>query len=127
MSEDLYEQGLKIRRQVMGDAYVDRALASADEFSAEMQKLVTETAWGRVWSRPGLDRKTRSLLNLAMLPALNRMHEFRGHVRGAVNNGCTEDEIREALLQVAIYCGMPAALEAFRNAREVLDEMAAEN
>lgn len=123
MSADLFEQGLKVRREVMGDAFVDRALASIDDFTRELQTLVTETAWGKIWSRPGLDRKTRSLLNLAMLSALNRPTEFKGHVRGAVNNGCTEAEIRETLLQVAVYCGLPAGIEAFRLAREVLAEM----
>lgn len=123
MSENLFEQGLKVRREVMGDAFVDRALAGVDDFTRELQSLVTETAWGKIWSRPGLDRKTRSLLNLAMLSALNRPTEFKGHVRGALNNGCTETEIRETLLQVAVYCGMPAGIEAFRLAREVLAEM----
>ncbi|MCC5809687.1 MAG: 4-carboxymuconolactone decarboxylase [Ectothiorhodospiraceae bacterium] len=126
MTDELYEQGLKIRREVMGDAYVDKALSNVNAFNRDIQQLVTETAWGKVWSRPGLDRKTRSLLNLAMLSALNRPDEFKGHVRGALNNGCSEEEIRETLLQVAIYCGMPAALEAFRNARAVIDEMSAE-
>lgn len=123
MSDERFEKGLKVRREVMGDAFVDRALAQMDAFSGEFQQLVTSVAWGDIWSRPGLERKTRSLLNLAMLVALNRGHEFKGHVRGAINNGCTEAEIKEVLLQAAIYCGMPAGVEAFRNAREVLEEM----
>lgn len=126
MSKKLFEQGLKVRREVMGDAFVDRALDGIDDFTRDLQSLVTETAWGKIWNRPGLDRKTRSLLNLAMLSALNRPQEFKGHVRGAINNGCTEDEIREVLLQVAVYCGMPAGIEAFRLAREVLTALDAE-
>src|SRR5919205_905904 len=100
-----YEQGLAIRRQVMGDEYVDAALERVTPFSEPMQQLVTEFCWGAVWSRPGLDRRTRSLINLAMLTALGRMHEFRVHVRGAINNGCTTEEIRETLLQATVYCG----------------------
>jgi 4-carboxymuconolactone decarboxylase len=123
MSDERFEKGLKIRREVMGDAFVDRALAQMDDFSREFQQLVTSVAWGDVWGRPGLDRKTRSLLNLGMLVALNRGQEFKGHVRGALNNGVTEDEIKEVLLQCAVYCGMPAAVEAFRNAREVLEQV----
>ncbi|SRR5690554_3628803 len=123
MNNERYERGLKVRREVMGDAFVDRALANSDEFSQEFQNLVTSVAWGDIWTRPGLDRKTRSLINLGMLVALNRGQEFKGHVRGAINNGCTEDEIREVLLQAAVYCGMPAGVEAFRNAREVLEEL----
>lgn len=126
MSDDLFDQGIKVRRKVMGDAFVDRALASIDDFTRDLQGLVTEVAWGRIWSRPGLDHKTRSLLNLAMLSALNRPTEFKGHVRGAINNGCTQEEIRETLLQVAAYCGMPAGIEAFRLAREVIAEMEAQ-
>jgi 4-carboxymuconolactone decarboxylase len=121
-----YARGLATRREVLGDEYVDRSLRNANEFSAAAQELVTEYCWGAVWSRPGLDRRTRSLINLAMLTALGRMHEFRVHVRGAINNGCTTEEIGETLLQATVYCGAPAGLESFREAQAVLDEMAAE-
>jgi len=117
-----YERGLATRREVLGADYVDRALAGATEFSAPLQELVTEYCWGAVWTREGLERRTRSLLNLAMLTALNRPHELAGHVRGAVNNGCSEVEIRETLLQAAVYCGLPAALDAFRVAERTLRE-----
>jgi 4-carboxymuconolactone decarboxylase len=117
-----YEQGLATRRQVLGAEYVDKALDGATPFTRPMQELVTEYCWGAVWSREGLDRRTRSLINLGMLTALNRSHELAGHVRGALNNGCTEEEIQETLLQAAVYCGMPAGLEAFRVAERVLDE-----
>lgn len=126
MSNDVFDKGLKVRREVMGDEFVDKALTGTDQFSEDLQQLVTEVAWGKIWTRPGLDRKTRSLLNLAMLSALNRSQEFKGHVRGAINNGCTPEEIREVLLQVAVYCGMPAGVEAFRNAREVFTQMESE-
>ena len=109
-----FEAGMQVRRDVLGAEHVERSMANASEFAMPMQELVTEFCWGRVWTRPGLDRRTRSLLNLGMLTALNRMHEFGVHVRGAVNNGCTVDEIREVLLQTAVYCGVPAALESFR-------------
>jgi 4-carboxymuconolactone decarboxylase len=121
-----YARGLATRREVLGDAHVDRSLADATEFTSVAQEFVTESCWGDVWTRPGLDRRTRSLINLAMLTALNRMHEFRVHVRGAVNNGCTIEEIRETLLQAIVYCGAPAGLESFRQAQAVLDELAAE-
>ena len=123
MTSDTYERGLAVRKAVLGSDYVEKALASADEFSQPMQELVTEYCWGAVWGREGLPRKTRSMLNLAMLSALNRSHEFRGHVRGALNNGVTRAEICEVLLQVAVYCGMPAGMEAFRVAREVFAEV----
>jgi 4-carboxymuconolactone decarboxylase len=116
-----FEDGLAVRREVLGDDYVDRAMAGADELTRPLQELVTEYCWGTVWTRPGLPRKTRSLVNLAMLTALNRPHELKLHVRGALRNGCTRDEIREVLLQTAIYCGVPAAIDGFRVAREVLD------
>jgi 4-carboxymuconolactone decarboxylase len=122
----LYEDGLAVRREVLGTEYVDRSLAQATEFSEPIQELVTEYCWGAVWTRPGLDRRTRSILNIGMLTALNRMHELGAHVRGAVRNGVTEDEIREVLLQSAIYVGVPAALESFRVAQRILDELAAE-
>jgi 4-carboxymuconolactone decarboxylase len=113
---------MSIRRAVLGNEYVDASLASTDEFMAPFMQLATEYCWGEVWARPGLDRKTRSLLNLAMLTALNRPAELRLHVRGALNNGCTSAEIREVLLQAAIYCGMPAAVDALKTAREVIAE-----
>lgn len=118
-----FEQGLEVRRQVLGNDHVARSLDQVTEFSRPVQELVTETAWGDVWSRPDLDRRTRSLLNLAVLTALNRMHEFGVHVRGAVRNGCTVTEIQETLLQTAVYCGAPAALESFRVAERVLKEL----
>ena len=120
-----YERGLATRREVLGDDHVERSLRDATDFSGPAQEFVTEFCWGDVWTRPGLDRRTRSLINLAMLTALNRMHEFRVHVRGAVNNGCTVEEIRETLLQALVYCGAPAGLQSFREAEAVLDEMAA--
>jgi 4-carboxymuconolactone decarboxylase len=117
-----YEAGMRNRRKVMGDEFVDRALANADEFNTPLQELVTEYCWEAIWGRPGLEHKTRSLLNLAMLTALNRPHELRGHLVGALRNGCTPDEIREVLLQAAVYAGVPAGVDAFRIAREVLAE-----
>ena len=116
------EAGLKVRREVLGDDYVNRSMQQADEFTRPFQELVSEYCWGAVWARPGLPRRTRSLLNIAMLTALNRPHEVRLHLKGALNNGCSRDEIREVLLQAAIYCGVPAALDSFRIAREVFKE-----
>jgi 4-carboxymuconolactone decarboxylase len=126
MNRDLYEAGLATRRAVIGDAYVDASLAAATDFSMDMQELVTQYCWGDVWNRPGLARRDRSLINLAMITALNRPHEFKVHVRGAVNNGVTRDEIKEVLLQTAVYCGAPAALESFRLAAEVFATLDAE-
>lgn len=123
MNQDLFDRGLKVRREVLGAEYVDASIANADDFNRPMQELVTQFAWGEVWNRPGLDRRTRSLLNLAMITALNRPHELELHVRGAVNNGVTTEEMREVFLQTAVYCGMPAALDGFRVARKVLKEM----
>jgi 4-carboxymuconolactone decarboxylase len=123
MDEQDFERGLAMRKAVLGDAYVEKALASADDFSRPLQDLVTSFAWGQVWTREELPPRTRSLVNLAMLAALNRPHELRIHLRGAVNNGCTNEEIREVLLQTAVYCGFPAAIDAFRAAREVLVEL----
>jgi len=119
-----YELGLDMRRQVLGAEHVDRSLARASDFGRPMQEFVTETCWGDIWTRPGLEPKLRSLLNLAMLTALGRMHEFAVHVRGAVRNDCTREEIQEVLLQTAVYCGAPAALESFRVAEKVLAELA---
>lgn len=126
MNDDRYRRGLAIRREVLGEAHVDRSLAGVSDFSRPVQEFVTSAAWGDIWSRPGLDRRTRSLLNLVMLTALNRNHELGVHVRGAVTNGCTEGEIQEALMQAAVYCGAPAALESFRVAERVLGEITAE-
>lgn len=126
MNDDLFEAGLEVRREVLGAAYVDRSLHAADDFSADFQRLVTEYCWGASWSREGLSRRDRSLLNLAMLGTLNRGTEFKLHLRGALNNGCTRDEIKETLIQLAVYGGIPAGVEAFRLAREVFAELAAE-
>lgn len=116
------EAGLKIRREVLGDDYVNRSMQQADEFTRPFQELVSEYCWGAIWARPGLPRRTRSLLNIAMLTALNRPHEVKLHLQGALNNGCSREEIREVLLQAAVYCGVPAALDSFRIAREVFRE-----
>ncbi len=122
MNKELFDKGLQTRREVLGAEYVDAAIRNANDFNRPMQELVTQYCWGDVWNRPGLDRRTRSLLNLAMLTALNRPHELKLHVRGALNNGVTKDEIREVLLQAAIYCGVPAAIDGFRVAREAFEE-----
>jgi 4-carboxymuconolactone decarboxylase len=121
-----YALGRRVRGEVLGEAHVERALANASDFSRPMQELVTEYCWGRIWSRPGLGRRERSLVNLGMLTALNRSHELGVHVRGAIRNGCTPEEIQEALLQAAIYCGVPAAMEAFRVAEEAIGMAQAE-
>lgn len=115
-------RGNRVRREVLGDTHVNRSMAQATDFARVLQEYVTETCWGDVWSRPGLDRRTRSLLNLAMLTALNRPHELKMHVKGALRNGLTKDQIREVLIQTAIYCGVPAAVDAFRNAKEAIAE-----
>lgn len=123
-----YQAGLAVRKAVLGDEYVNHSLAAAssDEFMATIQQFLTENAWGTVWTREGLDRKTRSLLNLAMLTALNRPNELKLHLKGALNNGVTKEEIREVFLQAAIYCGVPAAIDSFRTAREVFKEIDAQ-
>lgn len=121
----LFDRGLKVRREVLGADYVDRSLANANDFMMAFQHVTTEWCWGYVWDRPGLDRKTRSIINLAMLTALNRAPELRLHVKGALNNGLTPDEIKEVLLQATIYCGIPAGLEAFKTTNEVLQEAGA--
>ena len=123
MDKELFDKGLKTRREVLGAEYVDASIRNADDFNRPMQELVTQYCWGDVWNRPGLDRRTRSLLNLAMLTALNRPHELKLHVRGALNNGVTREEIREVFLQAAIYCGVPAAIDSFRVAREAFKEV----
>ena len=122
MDKDRFERGLAVRREVLGAEYVDKSIASADDFNQPFQELVTEYCWGEIWTRPGLARKTRSLINLAMLTALNRPHEVKIHIKGALNNGVSKNEIKEVLLQTAIYCGVPAALDSFRIAREVFKE-----
>jgi 4-carboxymuconolactone decarboxylase len=116
------DRGLRARREVLGAEHVDRSLAEVSDFSRPVQEWVTEACWGGVWARPGLDRRTRSLLNLVMLTALNRLPELAVHLRGALRNGCTVTEIQEALLHTAPYCGAPAALEAFRVAERVIAE-----
>ena len=123
MTSELFEKGLKVRREVLGAEYVDASMSQADDFSRPLQELVTEYCWGNVWSRPGLDRKTRSLINVAMLTALNRPHEVKLHVRGALNNGCSKNDIMEVLLQAAIYCGVPAAMDSLRGAKEIFQEI----
>jgi 4-carboxymuconolactone decarboxylase len=123
MNKEAFEKGLATRREVLGADYVDGSLKNADDFNRPMQELVTEYCWNEIWNRPGLDRRTRSMLNLAMLTALNRPHEIKIHVRGAINNGLSKDDIQEVFLQAAIYCGVPAAIDSFRNAKEVFKEM----
>lgn len=115
-----FKDGLQMRKQVMGEDFVDKAFANADEFTMPLQEFVTRNAWGTVWCRGGLDLKTRSLITVSMLTALGRSHELKGHVRGALNNGATPEEIREVLLHAAVYCGAPLAVEAFRVAQEVV-------
>jgi 4-carboxymuconolactone decarboxylase len=122
---ELFERGLALRREVLGPDYVDKSLNAANDFTMAFQRLTTEWCWGYAWTRPGLDRKTRSLVNLAMLTALNRSPEIKLHVRGALNNGVTVDEIKEVLVHATIYCGIPAGLDAFKAANEVLKEVGA--
>lgn len=123
MDQQTFDRGLEIRKAVLGKEFVENSFKSADDFNRPLQELVTEYCWGAVWGRPQLDRKTRSLLNLAMISALNRPHELKMHVGGALKNGVTRDEIREVFLQVAIYCGVPAAVDAFRVAREAFAQL----
>lgn len=122
MNDELFNRGLEIRKSVLGKEYVEKSIASADDFNMPLQELVTEYCWGAVWGREELPKKTRSMLNLAMLAALNRPHELKIHVQGALRNGLSKVEIREVLLQVAIYCGVPAAVDSFRIAREAIAE-----
>jgi 4-carboxymuconolactone decarboxylase len=122
---ELFERGLTLRREVLGPEYVDKSLNAANDFMMAFQRLTTEWCWGYAWTRPGLDRKTRSLVNLAMLTALNRSPEIKLHVRGALNNGVTVDEIKEVLIHATIYCGIPAGLDAFKAANDVLKEVGA--
>jgi 4-carboxymuconolactone decarboxylase len=123
--EELFARGLEVRRKVLGAEYVDNSLKSANDFMQAFQNITTEWCWGYAWTRPGLDRKTRSLINLAMLTALNRAPEIKLHVRGALNNGVTVDEIKEVLIHATVYCGIPAGLDAFKAANEVLKELGA--
>ena len=120
--QERFDDGLKTRREVLGAAYVDKAMAGVDDFNRPFVELLNTYCWNDIWNRPGLDRKTRSMLNMAMLIALNRGPELKLHVNGALNNGLTKEQIREVMLQTAIYCGVPAAVEAFRVAREVFKE-----
>ncbi len=122
MASERFERGLAVRREVLGAEYVNRSLAEADDFSRPLQELVTEYCWGEIWTQPELPKKTRSLINIGMISALNRPHELKLHIRGALRNGATKDEIRAVLMQVAIYCGVPAAIDGLRVAREVLKE-----
>ena len=122
MHKDQYEKGLKVRRQVMGDAFVDKALDSTSDFTRPLQEHVTANCWGEVWTRDGLPLKVRSLITIATLAALKASTELKGHVRGALRNGCTVEEIQEVLLHSAVYCGAPSGIEAFRAAREVIEE-----
>lgn len=124
-TSELFLKGLEIRKEVLGADHVRKSLDSATDFSAPIQQFVTELCWGQIWSRPGLDRRTRSIINLSMLSALNLPNEVRLHVRGALNNGLTQEEIMEILLQVAVYCGVPATLESTKVVVEVLAEEAA--
>ena len=123
MASNQYEAGLKERTEVLGPEYVERAVTGADNFNRDFQQIVTEYCWGGTWGRGVLERKNRSVLNLGMLAALGKSHEFKLHFRGAINNGLTLEELREVLIQIAVYCGIPVGVEAFRNAREVLEDM----
>lgn len=122
MQDERFERGMKNRRAVLGDAHVDRAVAATSDFNRDYQELITSYCWGGIWDRPGLDRRTRSLLTLAMMVALGHEEEFKLHVRASLNTGCSIDDIKEVLLQSAIYCGVPAANSAFRMAQQVYDE-----
>jgi 4-carboxymuconolactone decarboxylase len=123
MNDDLFDTGLQIRKEVLGAEFVNKSLAAADDFNMPMQRLTTEYCWGAVWGREGLPRATRSMLNLAMLSILNRPHEFKMHLKGALNNGVTKDQVREVLMQVAIYGGIPSGVDAFRLAKETFAEL----
>jgi len=123
MGQDRFDKGMALRKQVLGAEYVEKSMAAADDFSRPMQELSTEYCWGYVWSRPGLELRERSLINLSMISALNRPHELKLHVKAALNNGLTRDQIREVLLQVAVYCGVPAGIDSTRIAREAFAEV----
>jgi 4-carboxymuconolactone decarboxylase len=124
-NKETHDKGLAIRREVLGAEYVDAAIKGADDFNRPFQEFITEYCWGAVWGRPGLPKKTRSIVNLAMLTALAKPQELKIHIKGALKNGCTKDEIMEVLLQTAVYCGVPAAVDAFRTAREAFKEAGA--
>ena len=121
MDQKQYDAGMKVRREVLGDEHVDKSMASVDALTKPLQDLVVEYGWGAIWARPGLDRRTRSLINIGMLTALNRPHELQVHLKGALNNGCSRDEIVEAILQTGIYCGLPAALDSMRHAKSAFE------
>lgn len=121
--ESLFDRGLKVRKDVLGEEYVNKSIAGADEFTRTMAEWSTEYCWGALWTRPGLDRRSRSIANLSMIAALNRPHELKLHVKAAVTNGLTRDEIKEVLLQVAVYAGVPAGIDSFRIAREAFKEL----
>ena len=123
MSSEMFEKGIAKRRKVLGNEYVDKALASADEFGADLQKLIAEYAWGEVWNKESLTDKERSMVNLGMIAALNRPHELKLHIKGALNNGLTKDQIRDIFLQVTVYCGAPAGIDSMRLARETFAEI----
>lgn len=123
MSSELFEKGLTVRKEVLGAAYVEKSIGGADEFAIAMQQYATEACWGLIWTRPGLPRKIRSLVNIAMISALNRPHELKLHIKSAFTNGVTKEEIKEVLLQVACYAGVPAGIDSFRLAREAFAEM----
>ncbi|MCC7081159.1 MAG: carboxymuconolactone decarboxylase family protein [Burkholderiales bacterium] len=125
MASERFNQGMVVRKEVLGAEYVDKSIKGADEFSLAMQELATENAWGAIWTRPGLPRKTRSLLNIALLTVMNRPHELKLHIRSSFTNGVTKEEIKEVLLQVAAYAGVPAGIDGFRLAREAFAEMEA--
>jgi len=124
--ETLFDRGLKIRKEVLGEDYVNKSIAGADDFTRTMAEWSTEFCWGALWSRPGLDRRSRSIANLSMISALNRPNELKLHVKAAIKNGVSRDEIKEVLLQVAVYCGVPAGIDSFRIAREAFRELDAE-
>ena len=123
MDKQLFDNGLDVRKAVLGKDYVENAMKNADDFNRPFQEFISEYCWGAIWTRPGLPRKTRSLLNLAMLTALNKPHELKLHIKGAINNGVTREEMQEVFMQAAVYCGVPAGVESFRIAREVFAEL----
>ena len=123
MDKQLFDNGLDVRKAVLGKDYVENAMKNADDFNRPFQEFISEYCWGAIWTRPGLPRKTRSLLNLAMLTALNKPHELKLHIKGAINNGVTREEMQEVFMQAAVYCGVPAGVESFRVAREVFAEL----
>ena len=127
MTKSRFDEGAAVRKQVLGSDYVEQSLANADDFTRAMQELTTEFCWGSIWTRPGLSYRDRSLLNLGMISALNRPHELKLHIRGALRNGLSREEIREVLLQVAVYCGVPAGMASFQLAREVFAELDSES